>query len=218
MGLIMNLDIKKYHLLSAVLVFVILPLTFFNLGDFPKRSWLKESISMLTVLAFSLLLSQFFLNRSNPTFIRAFKFKRVLSIHKLIGYSVVGLFLIHPLLIVLPRFFEAGISPLDALITILTTFESLGVVLGLISWGLILLISTTSLFRDKLNMRYKTWKVFHGVLSMLFIFTASWHAIELGRHTDTLFSLFIILLALFGSIILIKQYTFTFTHNSALKQ
>ena len=213
----MNADIKKYHLIAAVLVFVVLPVMFLSLGDFPKRSLLKESISMLTVLAFSLMLGQFFLARSNQYFTRAFKFSRVLSIHKSIGYSVVGIFLVHPVLIVLPRFYEAGISPFDALITILTTFESLGVVLGLISWSLMLLIGATSLFRGKLNMRYKTWKLFHGILSILFISTASWHAIELGRHTDKIISIFIILLALTGSIILIKQYTLKLNNTLGAK-
>ncbi len=214
----MNTDIKKYNLISAALVFVVLPVMFFNLGDFPRRSFLKESISMLTVLAFTFMLAQFFLVRSNQYFIKTYKFSRVLSVHKLIGYSVVGIFLVHPFLIVLPRFYEAGVSPIDALVTILTTFESLGVVLGLISWSLMLLIGVTSLFRDNLKMRYKTWKLFHGILSILFIATASWHAIELGRHTDKIISLFIILLALTGSIILIKQYALTFNNKSGTKQ
>lgn len=205
----MNTDIKKYHLIGAVLVFVVLPVMFLNLGDFPKRSFLKESLSMLTVLAFSLILGQFFLVRSNQHFTRVFKFSRVLSLHKLIGYSVVAIFLVHPFLIVLPRFYESGVSPFDALITILTTFESMGIVLGLISWSLMLLIGATSLFRDRLDMSYKTWKLFHGILSILFIATASWHAIELGRHTDKIISIFIILLATVGAINLIKQYTLT---------
>jgi len=209
-GLIMNTDIKKYHLISAVLVFVVLPVMLFNLGDFPRRTFLKESISMLTVVAFSLMLGQFFLARSNNYLTRAFRFSRVLSVHKFIGYSVVGIFLLHPFLIVLPRFSEAGVSPFDALMTMLTTFESLGIVLGLVSWCLMLLIGATSLFRDKLNISYRSWKLFHGILSILFIISASWHAIELGRHTDTIISIFIILLALTGSILLIKQYALTF--------
>lgn len=155
------------------------------------------------------MLGQFFLVRSNQQFTRVFKFSRVLSVHKLIGYSVVSIFLVHPFLIVLPRFYESGVSPFDALITILTTFESLGVVLGLISWILMLLIGATSPFRDKLNMSYKTWKLFHGILSILFIATASGHAIELDRRTDKMISIFIILLASTGSIILIKLYAST---------
>lgn len=212
MGLIMKKDIKKYHIIAAVFVFILIPIGLFEFGDFPRRSNLKEAISMLTVLAFSLMIGQFFLARSNNYFVKFFKFNRVLSVHKFTGYSVVGFFLIHPFLIVLPRFFEAGVSPLDALIQILTTFESLGVILGQITWGLMFLIGMTSFFRDKiiigkLKMNYQTWKVFHGLLSILFIATASWHAIELGRHTDSVISTFIVLLVIIGSGLLIKQYT-----------
>ncbi len=208
----MNTNIKTYHIIVAVFIFIILPVGLFEFGDFPSRSNLKEAISLVTILAFSLMLSQFFLARSNYDFVKFFKFSRVLSVHKLTGYSVVVFFLIHPFLIVLPRFFEAGVSPLDAFIQILTTFESLGVILGQISWGLIFLLGLTSIFRNKLfkgklKIKYKTWKIFHGLLSILFIVIASWHAIELGRHTDRVISTFIILLAITGSGLLVKQYT-----------
>jgi len=146
MGLIMNTDIKKYHIIAAVFVFIILPIGLFEFGDFPRRSNLKEAISLLTILAFSLMMSQFFLAKSNYNFVKFFKFSRVLNVHKFTGYSVVGFFLIHPFLIVLPRFFEAGVSPLDAFIQILTTFESTGVILGQVSWGLMFLLGVTSLY------------------------------------------------------------------------
>lgn len=202
----MNTTIKNYHIITAIFVFIVLPFLLFVFGDFPRRSNLKEMISLLTILAFILLLGQFFLARSHQVFIKPFKFNQVLRIHKFIGYSVVVVFLIHPFLIVLPRFFEAGISPLDAFIQMITTFESTGIILGLISWVLILLLGITSLFRDKLKMNYKTWKVFHGVLSILFIAIASWHSIELGRHTNNIISLLIFLLLIIGSSLFIRKY------------
>lgn len=214
----MNSDIRKYHLFGAIVVFGGLPIMFLSLGDFPGRSLLKESISLLTIVAFSLMLSQFFLARSNRYFISAFRFSRVLVVHKLIGYSAVGVFLVHPFLIVLPRFYEAGVSPFDALITILTTFESSGVVLGLAAWSLMLLIGVTALCRDKMNMSYRRWKRFHGILSLLFIVIASWHAIELGRHTDKLISVSIILLALTGAVLLMRQYAVQIEDASGAKQ
>jgi len=214
----MKTGIKTYNFVGAILVFVGLPIMFLSLGDSPRRSLLKESISLLTVVAFSLMLGQFFLARSNRYFISAFRFSSVLAVHKFIGYSAVGVFLVHPFLIVLPRFFEAGVSPIEALITMLTTYESRGVVLGLTAWSLMLLIGVTSLFRDKMNMSYRTWKWFHGILSLLFIVVASWHAIELGRHTGKLISVFIILLALTGSVLLMRQYADQIQDASGAKQ
>ena len=65
---------------------------------------MKEAISLFTVLACALLLSQFFVARIDHYFVKPFKFSRVLSVHKFIGYSVVGFFLIHPFLIVFGPF------------------------------------------------------------------------------------------------------------------
>jgi predicted ferric reductase len=202
----MDTEIKRYHLVAALIVFVVLPVGLYALGDFPRRSELKEFLSISTLLAFAVMLSQFFLARSDQYFVKPFKFSRVLSVHKFMGYLAVGFFLLHPFFIVLPRFFEAGVSPGDALIQMLTTFESLGVILGLVSWGLMIVLGATSLFRDRLNMPYATWKVFHGLLSILFIAVAAWHAIELGRHADRLISLFIIVLAITGSSLVVKKY------------
>lgn len=202
----MDANSKKYHLAGAVVVFVALPVVLFSLGEVPRRSFLKEAFSLLTVLAFALLLGQFFLARSNRYFVRAFRFRAVLGVHKAIGYTVVGVFLVHPVLIVLPRYFEGGISPLDALVTLLTTFESPGVVLGLIALGLMYLIWLTSMFRDSLNLRYPAWKVLHGVLSVLFIITAVWHAIELGRHMGGVMTVFVVALASIGVVMLLSHY------------
>ena len=214
----MNTDIRKYHLVSAILVFVAIPALLFSLGELPRRSLMKEAFSLLTVLAFWLMLAQFFLARGNRYFVRAFRFSSVLSVHKAVGYSVVAVFLVHPLLIVIPRFFEGGVSPVDALITLLTTFDNTGVVLGLIAWGLMLLIGVTSLFRDRLAMRYPAWKVFHGVLSLVFIVIAAWHAIELGRHMDAVMSALAIVLAATGMAILIKQYALMVDDTLGVKQ
>jgi DMSO/TMAO reductase YedYZ heme-binding membrane subunit len=75
----------------------------------------------------------------------------------------------------LPRFFEVGPSPLESFIKMITTFDSLGVILGIVLWILIFVLGATSLFRDKLNMSYKNWKLLHSLLSVAFIILATWH-------------------------------------------
>ena len=69
-------------------------------------------------------------------------------------------------------------------------------------------LGLTSMFRNKLNISYKVWKVFHGVLSLIFIIFASWHVIEMGRHIDLAMSVLIILLTLISTILIIKTYLF----------
>jgi predicted ferric reductase len=53
-------------------------------------------------------------------------------------------------------------------------------------------------------MRYKTWRVFHGILAMLFISIAAWHVIDLGRHASIVMSILISMLTAGGIMMLLK--------------
>ncbi len=201
--------IKKYNYITFVTVFIGLPILLFALGDFPPRVFLKNVISLITLLAFCLILGQFFLSRTNNLTKKIHKYKHVIRVHKAIGYFSITLFMFHPFLIVLPRYFEGGVDPLDAFIKMITAFESFGIILGLISWGLMLLIGLTALFRDRLDVSYKRWRVIHGLLSLVFIIIATWHSVDLGRHSNTSVSLFFIIMATVGSLMLLRLYIFS---------
>jgi predicted ferric reductase len=193
--------------LAAVASLLVLPpLALLALGDYPRRSLLKEALSMLTLAAFFLMLGQFLLARGGRFVTEGVRMGRLVSLHKVIGYSVVSLLLLHPLLIVLPRAFEGGISPGDALISILTTVDNPAVVLGMVSWLLMLVIGVTALLRRRLGLDYLTWRLVHGLLSAVLMVTASWHAIALGRHTDAALSLIVVVLASAAMLVLIGQY------------
>lgn len=205
----MRSDFNKCRLVAATLVLILPPMALLTLGDYPRRSLLKETLSMLTLAAFFLMLGQFLLIRGARFVTEGVRFSSILSLHKLIGYSVVSLLLAHPFLIVLPRAFEGGVSPAEALVKILTTVDSPGIVLGMISWVLMLVIGATSLLRERLGLDYRTWKLVHALLSVLLVVTASWHAIDLGRHTDTAISLLMVTLACAAILVLIHQYLFS---------
>ncbi len=189
-------------------IFIGLPILFWAMGDFPRRTYLKESLSILFILSFCLMLGQFFLARSNRSGVSGIKMSLVLKIHKAIGYIFVSVLLIHPFLIVVPRYFESGIEPIEAFTTIITTVDSLGIVLGIVAWSLMLILGITSLIRRRLPMTYGTWRIFHGILSIVFISVATWHAVDLGRHTDLAMSAFLITLAASGILLLLRIYFF----------
>ncbi len=169
----MQNQIEKYNIFWAIIIIVGIPLLFYVLGDFPRKTLLKESISVLFIVAFCLISGQFFLTRSNRSILKVHKMFRVMKLHKYIGYVVAGILLIHPFLIVVPRYFEAGVDPKDAFTTLITIFSSTGVILGISAWTLIFVIGFTSYFRNNLGIRYKTWRVLHGILSVVFIILAS---------------------------------------------
>ena len=206
----MNLSARTYTFLATLAVFIGLPLLFYALGDTPRRSVLKEALSLLTLLAFVLMLGQFFLARSNQTLLSLFKPPQIQKVHKYIAYSAITVIFLHPALIVLPRYLEGGVRPWDAFVTMITDFDSLGIVLGLFAWVSMLVLGVTAYFRKRLiprfANRYRGWRYFHGGLAVAFTVLALWHSIELGRHTDVAMSALLVTLALVGFAMLAKMY------------
>ena len=188
-----------------MMVFTGIPLLIWALGNFPDRSLLKESISIMTILLFCQMIGLFFWSRANGYAAKTIKISQMIKFHKFIGYTCVVLMLFHPFFIVVPRFFESGVAPFDAFITIITTLNQ-GVVLGITAWCLMLTLGITSLIRKKLPMRYTTWRTFHGIVATILILTAAWHVIDLGRHSSIAMSILIILLTTGAILLLGKQY------------
>jgi len=207
MGVKMNTYITSRFFRQTLLAFTGMPLLIWAMGNFPERSVLKEFLSFMTILAFCQLIGQFFWARTNRSVVATLKMSKVVKYHKIIGYTVVTIMLFHPLFRVVPRFFESGVSPVDAFITLITTMN-LGVVFGIIAWCLMLVLGITAFAREKLPMKYKTWRVFHGILALLFIAFATWHAIDLGRHFNLAMSILITLLTTGGILLVLKTYTF----------
>ncbi|MDY0191068.1 MAG: ferric reductase-like transmembrane domain-containing protein [Desulfuromonas sp.] len=204
----MSAYIKNTVHLQIVAALIITPLLILAVGDYPQRTLLKDFLSFTTIVAFSMLLGLLYLARTNKCILNQIKASKLIGLHKLIGYTAVTILLLHPFLLVIPRFYEAGVAPVEAFTTIITTFTSTGVVLGLIAWSLILLISITSLLRTRLPFKYTTWRVIHGALALLCILCAACHVLYLGRHTDVSMTVFIVMLSTGGIYLLLKSYAF----------
>jgi len=200
--------IKIYNRIAALVIFIALPLCIYFQGDFPRRTLLKEAISLLTILSFFVMLLQFYLSRANRNILQGHKMGRIVKWHKVLGYVFVSILLFHPILIVVPRFFEAGISPTDAFIELLSNFNQTGLLLGLIAWILMVIIGFTSLFRNKLPFSYKTWREIHGILAVAFILIASFHVVNMGRHINKPMAWLIGALSVFGVVLLLRIYIF----------
>ena len=197
---------QKNYLIQATTIFIGLPLLLWALGDFPRRTVLKESFSILFILAFCQMLGQFFLSRSNKSAVKSFRMSKVLKYHKIIGYICGVVFIFHPFLLVVPRYFESGIAPMEAFITIITTLESRGIVLGIIAWCLMLILGILSLIRNRLPIKYTSWRFLHGILAMVILAVVTFHVIDLGRHADLAMSIYFIILAVSGELLLLKTY------------
>lgn len=206
MGVKMRAIIQSNFFRQSLLVYTIVPLLLiWTMGNFPERSLLKEALSVITILAFYQLIGQFFWARTNRSAVRTLTMGKVLKYHELIGYTFIIIMSFHPLYLVIPRFFESGVSPVDAFITIITTLNQ-GLVLGIIAWCLMMVLGITSLVRKKLPIKYNTWRVFHTILAILFVSIAAWHVIDLGRHSSLAMSIVITILTAGGILLLLQTY------------
>jgi len=198
--------VKNKFFRQSLMVFMGFPLFIWTAGDFPERSLLKNSLSIITILAFCQMMGQLFWTRTSRPLMSDFKMNRVVKYHKVIGYTCIPILSLHPLYLVIPRFFESGVSPFDAFVTIITTLNQ-GIVLGIIAWCLMLVLGITSFLRNRLPMTYKTWRTFHGILAILFICIAAWHTVDLGRHANLTMSILFSTLTIGGVLLLLKTYT-----------
>ena len=208
MGLIMKKRHYIFKLISLVIIFIIIPILLYALGDFPRRDFLMETISLITIIGFTLLLSQFFSTRMNRKLVKKIRMVNVLKIHKIIGYAFITILLLHPVFIIVPKFFDNSVPPTDAFVRLITSFDSLGVILGLIAYTSMAILLITSYFRFQLFISYRTWRSLHGYLTLFFILTATWHVINLGRHSNVSIASYYIIMVASGIFYVLKTYLF----------
>ena len=214
----MKSQTNKLSFLPTIVLCTCLPVFIYATGDFPRRTLLKDSISLLSIIGLSLMLAQFFLTRSGNFLLFRYNMVKVITLHKIIGYVFLCIFLVHPLLLVLPRYFEAGLEPADCLIIILRTYSNYGVLSGIFAWCLMFILLSTALFRKKMPLAYKTWVAVHKWLSIALVVFACWHAIDLGRHTNGILSAYIVLLALCGILLLLRVFIPPIVLHSGMDQ
>ena len=80
----MSINIKSLYIFLACIFFLFLPILFFVLGDTPERTNLKDVLSIITILAFFIVLGQFYLARINEGIKEIFKLAKIIKIHKVI--------------------------------------------------------------------------------------------------------------------------------------
>ena len=193
---------------ALIIAFIAVPLFLYFSGNFPRRTTLMETFSIVTILAFSLLLSQFFTSRLNYKLMKQIRMVNVVAMHRFIGYLFISVILLHPFFIIIPKFFDDGVTPTDAFVKLITTFSTTGIILGLIAYGIMLILLVTAYFRFKLHLEYRTWRKLHSYLTLLFVITATWHVIDMGRHSNRSFTVYYLLAVTLGIFFLLKTYLF----------
>jgi len=193
---------------ALIFTFIAVPLFLYFSGNFERRNTLMETLSVVTILAFSLLLSQFFTSRLNYKLMKQIRMVNVVAIHRFIGYVFISVILLHPFFIIVPKFFDDGVTPSDAFIRLIATYNTTGIIFGLIAYAILLILMVTAFFRFKMHLHYRTWRGLHGYLTLLFVIASTWHVIDMGRHSNSSFTLFYLLVVATGIYYVLRKYLF----------
>lgn len=174
------------YLLLAALVPVFLAVN----QDVPAGSSYKQAVLLLSLAAFGLILGQFWLSRLWPHHAIKIEQTGVIRWHKVVGYTVGGFLLIHPVLMIARRFWVLESDPLDNLVLMLRAPALLP---AIIAWVLLVLLVVLALVRRRFPAG--SWRLLHGLVSSGFAAMAVWHVVTVGRHSNAAMSVFWVVLA-----------------------
>ena len=102
-----------------------------------------------------------------------------MSQHKKIGQWLGLIFLLHPILILAPRFM---VSLDDGIYSVITTIKAPQMLTGIIAWVALMVWILMAVFKKRLNMRYEIWRLLHMLGFVFITIMATLHITTVGSH------------------------------------
>ena len=192
---------ESRFVVGYLLIVALVPVFLAVNQDVPAGSLYKQTVLLVSLAAFGLVLGQFWLSRLLPRSVANTSSAVALRWHKVVGYSALGFLLIHPVLMIARRFWVQESDPIDNLLLMLRAPTLLP---AIVAWVAMVLLGGLALIRRR--FRPKSWRILHGLLSAGFTGMATWHVVEVGRHGNAAMSFFWIALAGFAVGALLKSY------------
>jgi predicted ferric reductase len=102
-----------------------------------------------------------------------------MTLHKKIGQWLGIIFLLHPILILGPRFM---VSFDDGIYSLMTTIKAPQMLTGIIAWVVLIVWVLVAVFKKRLNMRYEVWRFLHMLGFVFIAIMATLHITTVGSH------------------------------------
>jgi predicted ferric reductase len=184
-----------------LLFFALAPIGLALSQDVPTQSTYQTVVLLVSVGTFGLMLSLFWLSRLMPKNTVKMKYSSTLRWHKYIGYAAGLFFLVHPVLMILRRFWVQETLPMDNFKLLITSPLMLP---GIIAWFTMIVLIVLAFFRK--NMPAQLFRYIHGLLSIGFVGFATWHVVSIGRHSNAPMTAFWIALSSVAVVALLVSY------------
>lgn len=167
------------RLLIAYILIVFVPYVWSTTQNLEVRGVYETILTALNISMFAALLAQYPLSGRLSMVTRYSGVDNGMLLHRKAGEIVALFFLLHPFLIVAPRFF---LSPQRAFGDLWSTFTTTESSTGVFAWAIMIVWVLMSMYRDKLKISYEAWRVSHGVGLVAVAILGTEHAVSVGRH------------------------------------
>ena len=166
-------------LMTVYFAVVLLPWGMSYIEGLEVRGWYEETVGLLSIITLSMMLLQFALTARVDAVAGRAGVDNTMRLHTRFGEYLGYLILLHPFLIVLPRFF---VAPSFALGDIWDLFTKPETSTGLYAWSLMLVWVLMAVFKEKTGLSYEAWRYTHSAGFVAIIILATHHAVTVGRH------------------------------------
>jgi predicted ferric reductase len=170
---------RKAKLLLGYLCLMILPFLATYALDMQEKTFYAAMISTVNTLAMMMFYIQFPLGSRLKQIPLFANIDWNMSHHKKVGQWIGLAFLLHPVLILAPRFFLSYGDGMTSVISVITSSQMLT---GIIAWVLMIVWVLMSIFKDHLPMKYETWRFLHMAGFVAIAVLATLHVTTVGQH------------------------------------
>jgi predicted ferric reductase len=143
------------------------------------RGWYQEFVVLLSIVGLSMMMFQFALTARVDAVAGRSGVDNTMRVHTRFGEYLGYLILLHPFLIVLPRFVVAPSFALGDMWDLFTKPETST---GMYAWSLMLVWVLMAVFKEKTGLSYEAWRYTHSAGFVAIIILATHHAVTIGRH------------------------------------
>lgn len=168
-------------LILFYLVIVLMPLCLSWALDWPPRPLLDDIASGLGMVAFAIILTEFVLSGRFKRLSKRIGMDVIQRFHQLIARTALAFALLHPFMFGGTP--SGGHRPWDPTRALTVTSEFSDLASGIVAYLLFPTFVLLAIARTQLDYKYETWRLMHGIGSLLIAFLLLDHTIRAGRYS-----------------------------------
>lgn len=146
----------------------------------PPRVWHQELASGLGILAFSMILVEFLLSGRFKSISNGVGMDVTMRVHQVMARTALVFALLHPLLYGGTP--SGGQRPWDPTRQLTLTTDLVSISSGIAALALLFALVLLAIGRTKLDYRYETWRLMHGLGALLIAGLLLHHTVNAGRY------------------------------------